>query len=155
MKVKLKEGKMDRNNGLLRPQMKALNKGETIEIDENLIKARTKLAWSYYESGELDKALDIYNNTLKKAEELNNMDGISACLNDIATIYETNGNYKKALSFYKRSLKIREEFDNKKEIASTLSNIGTLYYVQGDYNNAQHYGLYPIFKDIHYFIILL
>ena len=34
MRVKLKEGKMDRNNGLLRPQMKALNKGETIEIDE-------------------------------------------------------------------------------------------------------------------------
>ena len=112
---------------------------KTIEIDENLIRARTKLAWSYYESGELDKALDIYNNTLKKAEELNNMDGISACLNDIATIYETNGNYKKALSFYKRSLKIREELDNKKGIAYTLSNIGTLYYAQGDYNNAQHY----------------
>ena len=34
MKVKLKEDKMDRNNGLLRPQMKALNRGETIEVDE-------------------------------------------------------------------------------------------------------------------------
>ena len=34
MKVKLKDKKMDKNNGLFRPQMKALNRGETIEIDE-------------------------------------------------------------------------------------------------------------------------
>ena len=43
MKVKLKEGKMDRNNGLLRPQMKALNKGETIEIDEMPNEAKSYL----------------------------------------------------------------------------------------------------------------
>ena len=34
MKVKLKDKKMDGNNGLFRPQMKALNRGETIEVDE-------------------------------------------------------------------------------------------------------------------------
>ena len=34
MKVKLKDKKMDRNNGLFRPQMKALNRGEVIEVDE-------------------------------------------------------------------------------------------------------------------------
>ena len=34
MKVKLKEGTMGGNNGLFRPQMKALNRGEVIEIDE-------------------------------------------------------------------------------------------------------------------------
>ena len=34
MKVKLKEGRMNKYNGLFRKQMKALNRGETIEIDE-------------------------------------------------------------------------------------------------------------------------
>ena len=34
MRVKLKDKKMDRKNGLFRPQMKALNRGETIEIDK-------------------------------------------------------------------------------------------------------------------------
>ena len=43
MKVKLKEGKMDKNNGLLRPQMKALNRGETIEIDEMPNEAKSYL----------------------------------------------------------------------------------------------------------------
>ena len=34
MKIKLKDKKMDGNNGLLRPQMKALNRGEVVEVDE-------------------------------------------------------------------------------------------------------------------------
>ena len=34
MKVKLKDKKMDGKYGLFRPHMKALNRGETIVIDE-------------------------------------------------------------------------------------------------------------------------
>ena len=34
MKVKLKDDRMGRNNGLLRTQMKALNRGEVIEVNE-------------------------------------------------------------------------------------------------------------------------
>ena len=34
MKVKLKNEKMTKKNGLFRPQMKALNRGEVIEIDK-------------------------------------------------------------------------------------------------------------------------
>ena len=34
MKVKLKDKKMDGNYGLFRNQMKALNRGEAIEVDE-------------------------------------------------------------------------------------------------------------------------
>lgn len=34
MKVKLKDGKMNKYNGLFRQQVKALNRGEIIEVDE-------------------------------------------------------------------------------------------------------------------------
>ena len=44
MKVKLKDKKMDGNNGLFRPQMKALNRGETIEVDEIPNDAKSYLA---------------------------------------------------------------------------------------------------------------
>ena len=40
MKVKLKDKRMPRNNGLFRNQMKALNRGETIEIDEIPVDAK-------------------------------------------------------------------------------------------------------------------
>ena len=34
MKVKLKDKNMDENYGLFRPLMKALNRGEVVELDE-------------------------------------------------------------------------------------------------------------------------
>ena len=34
MKVKLKEGRMNKYNGLFRQQVKALNRGEVIEVDK-------------------------------------------------------------------------------------------------------------------------
>ena len=34
MKVRLKDKKMDGNYGLFRPLMKALNRGEVVEVDE-------------------------------------------------------------------------------------------------------------------------
>ena len=34
MKVKLKDKKLDKNYGLFRPLMKALNRGEVIEVEE-------------------------------------------------------------------------------------------------------------------------
>ena len=43
MKVKLKEDKMNRGNGLLLPQLKAVNRGETIEIDEMPTAAKSYL----------------------------------------------------------------------------------------------------------------
>ena len=40
MKVKLKEGRMEKYNGLFRQQLKALNKGEIIELDEIPVDAK-------------------------------------------------------------------------------------------------------------------
>ena len=34
MKVKLKDGRMNKYNGLFRQQVKALNRGEVVEVDE-------------------------------------------------------------------------------------------------------------------------
>ena len=43
MKVKLKEGRMNKYNGLFRKQVKALNEGEVIEIDEIPVDAKPYL----------------------------------------------------------------------------------------------------------------
>ena len=40
MKVKLKEGRMKKYNGLFRQQLKALNRGEIIELDEIPVDAK-------------------------------------------------------------------------------------------------------------------
>ena len=40
MKVKLKDGKMNKYNGLFRSQVKALNRGEVIEVDDIPLEAK-------------------------------------------------------------------------------------------------------------------
>ena len=40
MKVKLKDGKMNKYNGLFRNQVKALNRGEVIEVDDIPLEAK-------------------------------------------------------------------------------------------------------------------
>ena len=40
MKVKLKEGRMNKYNGLFRKQVKALNRGEVVELDEIPVDAK-------------------------------------------------------------------------------------------------------------------
>jgi len=40
MKVKLKDGKMNKYNGLFRNQVKALNRGEVVEIDDISLEAK-------------------------------------------------------------------------------------------------------------------
>ena len=40
MKVKLKDGRMNKYNGLFRQQVKALNRGEIIELDEIPVEAK-------------------------------------------------------------------------------------------------------------------
>ena len=51
MKVKLKDGRMNKYNGLFRQQVKALNIGEVIEVDEIPKEAKPYLV----EVGEVDK----------------------------------------------------------------------------------------------------
>ena len=40
MKVKLKDGKMNKYNGLFRSQVKALNRGEVVEVDDIPLEAK-------------------------------------------------------------------------------------------------------------------
>tara|TARA_R100000808_G_C2150239_1_gene158914 strand:+ start:291 stop:467 length:177 start_codon:yes stop_codon:yes gene_type:complete len=43
MKVKLKDGRMDEYNGLFRKQVKALNRGEVVEVDKIPVDAKPYL----------------------------------------------------------------------------------------------------------------
>ena len=63
MKVKLKEGRMNKYNGLFRQQVKALNRGEVIEVDEIPKEAKPYLV-------EVDKKVN--NKKEEKKVEVNN-----------------------------------------------------------------------------------
>lgn len=84
------------------------------------------------EQGEITKALEFYQKSLKIQEEIKDKKGIASSLNNIGLIYKNQGDIPKALGFYHKSLKIQEEIIDKVGIATSLNNIGSIYENQGD-----------------------
>jgi len=112
---------------------------KAIELDDNLIAAKNLLGGTYSETGDYDKAMEIYTFVLKQADESGDKSGIGDALNNIGIIYDQKGDYDKALDYYTRSLDIAEELGDKRGIGKSLNNIGIIYRVKGDYDKALDY----------------
>ena len=114
-----------------------LNK--SIEIDENLIKAKNLLGTTYEHMGGYNKAMDIYTPALKQAEELGDKQETGNSLNNIGRVYYFKGDNGTAIDYFERSLSIREELGDKRGLAGSLNNIGIMYKNKGDYEKALDY----------------
>jgi serine phosphatase RsbU (regulator of sigma subunit)/Tfp pilus assembly protein PilF len=89
--------------------------------------------------GDLPKALEYYQKSLKAQEEIKEKLGIAHSLNNIGLVYQDLGNIPMALEYYHKSLKINEEINEKKGIARTLTDIGVIYNSLGDIPKALEY----------------
>jgi tetratricopeptide (TPR) repeat protein len=93
----------------------------------------------YNIKGDIPKALEYFEKSLKLQEEIGYKVGIAELLSNIGVIYYNQNEKNKALDYYKRSLKIREELGDKDGIANSLNNIGSVYYDQKDMHKALAY----------------
>ena len=112
---------------------------KAIDLDDNLIKAKTSLGWTYYETGDYDKAMDIYENSLKQAKVLGDKKGIATSLGGIGIVYLYKGDSDKSLEYLTKSLKILEELEDQSGIGQTFGYIGSIYAVKGDLDTALDY----------------
>ena len=88
-----------------------LNKA--IELDDNLILAKTLLGTTYRDMGDYDEAMEIYTPALKQAEELRDEYGMGIILSNIGLVHYSKGEYDKPLEYFSRSLAIQEELGDK------------------------------------------
>ena len=114
-----------------------LNKA--IELDDNLILAKTLLGTTYRDMGDYDEAMKIYTPALKQAEELRDEYGMEIILSNIGLVHYSKGEYDKPLEYFSRSLAIQEELRDKYRMGSTLKNIGLVHANRGDYDIALDY----------------
>ena len=101
--------------------------------------AEYTLATIYYRLGDLNTALEIYNDIKYKYEERGDNRGIkwvAVVLHAIGMIHQQQGNYEEAVKLYNQSLKIAEELGNKSGIAITLHQLGMIHQEQGNYEEA-------------------
>ncbi|MBL51362.1 MAG: hypothetical protein CMG57_05335 [Candidatus Marinimicrobia bacterium] len=111
-----------------------LNKA--IEFDNSLLKAEILLGATYYNVGDYDKAMGIYNRALDQAEDLEDNNAIGDALVGIGLIHHYRGEHDQAFDYYKRVLIIVEELGDIARIGRTLINIGNLYQERGDDDEA-------------------
>lgn len=90
-------------------------------------KSLNNLGYYFDTKGNINKALEFYNKSLKIQERLGNKPEIAELENNLAYIYEHQGDNKKALELYTSSYKILIESNKIKESTSPLNNMGILY----------------------------
>jgi len=114
-----------------------LNKA--IELDNNLIYAKGLLGWSYFLTGDIDKAFEIINNCLKQSEALENKPSIAGALNVLGIIYSSTNDVDKAEEYFLRSLQLSKELNDKNQISRAFHNLGINYGTTGDYEKVLDY----------------
>ena len=109
---------------------------KAIDLDNNLISAKVLLGWTYSETGDYDKAMEIYTSALKQSGELGDKYGMEYSLNNIGSVHYYKGDYDKALDYYGRSLAIQEELGDKRGMGTSLNNFGNVHWNKGGYDKA-------------------
>ncbi|MBK9285417.1 MAG: tetratricopeptide repeat protein [Sphingobacteriaceae bacterium] len=108
-------------------------------FNKHLAVALHRIGHTYKSQGDIPKALENFNNSLKICEEIGDKKEIATLLNNLGVIYFYQGDIQKALEQYARSLKIREEIGDKSGIAFSLNNLAFIYQKQDDIPNALKY----------------
>jgi tetratricopeptide (TPR) repeat protein len=74
--------------------------------------------------GDMEKALQKFEQALSIFQRVGQKKGEAACLNNIGLVYRSWGQYAKALEYYEKSLAITRKIGDVKGEGVTLNNIG-------------------------------
>ncbi|MFX0092154.1 MAG: tetratricopeptide repeat protein, partial [Candidatus Hodarchaeota archaeon] len=110
-----------------------------LENKQDIAKCLNNIGLVHHQKGELDLALQYYQQTLAVDQALDNKEGIATSLNNIGAIYRVKGDLDLALECLNQSLILREKIGNKQDIARSLNNIGNIYRQEGNMNLALEY----------------
>ena len=91
---------------------------------------------SFYNRGDLAKALEYALRALAINEEMGNKKAISSSVGNIGLIYYNLGEYDKASEYFSKSLHIKEESGDLMGIGNTLNNIANIHRDLGEYTAA-------------------
>ncbi|NMG21424.1 CHAT domain-containing protein [Brasilonema bromeliae] len=100
-----------------------------------------------YESGQFQKALEIYKKALVIYQEIGDKENISNTLNSLGAVSRELGQYPQALKFYQQALTISRKVDvgkvpdteEQNNTGLILNNIGLVYQSMGQYSQALEY----------------
>ena len=89
--------------------------------------------------GDLGKALDYFERSLKICEELGDKLGMGNSLHNIGIVYANKGDYDKAIMYHLKALNIREAINDKNNIRRSYQQLGWASFLTGKYDESNEY----------------
>jgi tetratricopeptide (TPR) repeat protein len=99
----------------------------------------TNLGLVYHDLGEVERALEYYQQALAIAREIGDRRGEGADLGNLGNAYRDLGQVERALEYYQRALAIAREIGDRRSEGSWLGNLGNAYHDLGQVERAIEY----------------
>jgi len=87
----------------------------------------------------LDSAMQVYNEALALAEDLNYLKGLAKITNNISLVHNDKGDYALSLESLYESLRYEDELGNDLGKAEVYINIGVIFFYQEEYEKSLSY----------------
>jgi len=106
------------------------------------------MAWTYYEMGDLDKSLEIYQKNFDYILPQGRPQTLANIYGNIGNIYRDLERYPEALENYEKSAEIAKESRDMFHLSWVYEDISKLYARKGDYKSAyESYQLHSAYSD--------
>lgn len=108
------------------------------------------LGINYGRKGSYEKALEQFLNSLKLAEQINDIKGKASAFNNMGIVEYNMKNYDKAIQYYLNSIAIKEELKDTVGLSYDYQNIGGTYFDLEQYEKSLEYSekTYQLTKSI-------
>ncbi len=85
----------------------------------------------------MERARQLYEESLKLKEEIGDKKGKAASLHQMAQVYLTRGDLERARQLYEESLKLKEEIGDKKGKAASLGQMADIFMARREWEQAE------------------
>ena len=96
----------------------------------------SKLAFTFWNRGNNDKAIEHFNQALLLNQKINNQNAIASINSYLGIIYSDMGKNERALEYLQKALNLKKKFKDKKAIVAEYINIAVVYDQSNDHQQA-------------------
>nr|WP_297782836.1 tetratricopeptide repeat-containing sensor histidine kinase [uncultured Allomuricauda sp.] len=115
---------------------RALKYSEDIDYTHGKIKALDALGNYYYNKGNREKSMPLFQEALELADKIDDLDSEISIINALAQNYSFEGNYAEALNLNLKGIDLAKQMNNREMLSILNENIAGLYADQKDFKNA-------------------
>lgn len=135
--LKLAEANMYRSpDKVVQYAQQACDAAAALALPRDSARALLVRATGHFQFGDLDRALEGYQQGLAAAERLPDHGIMGGCLNGIAAVNLKRGKIEIALAYFGQAIEHLKQTPGDAKLAGAYSNVALIYYAKGQYNQA-------------------